>query len=105
MEEYEAPRSGRILVRPEALAQKSREFSGKCERLREVLEEIREAAEGTGDCFRGRSGERFRKKIENRKQEGEEIARELSALAAGLQEIADEYALAERENKDVFGGN
>lgn len=105
MEKYEASGSVRILARPEFLWQKSVEMGEMCEKLRRAFEETGDTAKSTESCFLGRSGELFRKKSEKRKREGQDTALRLKALCTKLQEIAKEYALAEKENRNVFGGN
>lgn len=105
MDGYGIRGNEKIQVRPEFLSQKSRELAGLCGRLTQAYEEIGALAQGTEECFAGRSGERFRKRLEKRRQEGEELSRELAELCTRLEEIAGEYALAEKENRYVIGGN
>ncbi len=102
---YEMRDGDKIQVRPEFLTQKSCEMAELCGRLAQAYAEIGALAQGTKECFAGRSGERFRRRIEKRRQEGEELSGELRKLSERLREIAGEYALAEKENRNVIGGN
>lgn len=105
MDGYETWDGGKIQVKPEFLSQKSQELTGLCGRLAQAYEEIGALSEGTAECFAGRSGDRFRKRMGKRKREGEEVLGELEELCARLLEIAGEYAQAEKENRNVAGGN
>ena len=48
---------------------------------------------------------RFRRKVGNRRQEGEALSGELCRLSERLCTIAGEYARAEEENRNVIDGN
>lgn len=100
MEKY-----GEILVTPEHLRKKAAEWKKVLEGTKEALAGIETASEATAEGFKGRAGERIRKRIKSSRIKGDILLKDLFGFAEELETIALEYEKAERRNQDVYPGN
>ncbi|MCI9662567.1 MAG: hypothetical protein HFI46_01630 [Lachnospiraceae bacterium] len=105
MEKDGMPQAEELLVTPQFLVERSQNLQQLSAKLGTAYNRLQELAESTKGCFAGKSAERFRRKVGNRRQEGEALSGELCRLSERLCTIAGEYARAEEENRNVIDGN
>ena len=105
MEKDGMPKAQELLVSPQFLMERSQNLQQLGAKLGTAYNRLQELAGSTRGCFAGKSAERFRRKVGNRRQEGEALSGELCRLSERLCTIAGEYARAEEENRNVIDGN
>lgn len=96
---------GEILVTPEYLKQRAQAMGALLNKALDGYERIEEITGETAGCFVGKSADRMKKRMESKKEKGTGQIRVLIALSEKLNQIAEEYAAAERENEDAANRN
>lgn len=94
-----------ILVTPEYLKETAQTMESLLKKALEGYRSVSETAVATKSCFQGKCADQIRKRIIKRAGEGVELMEEIQSFPQRLLLIADEYAAAERENKDAANRN
>ncbi|MBD5500126.1 MAG: hypothetical protein HDR10_02815 [Lachnospiraceae bacterium] len=94
-----------ILTTPELLKQSSQTMDELLHSALEGYRELGETVRDTEDCFKGKSADRIRKKMEKRKERGLALFEEMMNFPIMLSQIAEEYRSAERDNEDAANRN
>ncbi len=94
-----------ILTTPELLEQSSQTMDELLHSAMEGYRELGETVRDTEDCFKGKSADRIRKKMERKKEKGMALLEEMMDFPIMLSEIAEEYRAAERDNEDAANRN
>lgn len=95
----------KILATPELLEQSAQTIDGLLRRAAEGYKELEETIRDTESCFKGKSADRIRKKMNREKEKGIGLLEEMMAFPDMLSEIAEEYISAERDNEDAANRN
>lgn len=94
-----------IMVTPEILKQSEQTMKGLLNNALSGYCEMEEAVRETEGCFKGKSADRIRKRIEKKVEKGTGLIEELRTFPVLLSQISEEYADAERTNENVANRN
>lgn len=94
-----------ILADPQQLKRSAQTIDGLLHDAMEAYQELGETVKDTESCFKGRSADRMRKRLDRKKEEGIDLLVEMMAFPVMLSEIAEEYISAERDNKNAANRN
>lgn len=94
-----------ILTTPELLKQSAQAMEELLNSAMEGYRELGETVKDTESCFKGKSADRIRNRMEKKQERGIALFAEMMCFPKMLMEIAEEYLSAERDNKDVANRN
>jgi uncharacterized protein YukE len=94
-----------IIVTPERLRQSAENMEALIQRILAGYREIEHLAEGNQSSFMGKCADSMLRKMKSMSEKGKTHTEKLGSFPVRLGRIADEYADAERENRNVTDRN